>query len=158
MIGFRAAPVSRALSAALIAMVLAVAALGVPPVGAQTLKLYKNPECMCCEDYAAYLRGHGFKVTVEATENLAAMQGAAGIPEGFEGCHMTTIEGYVVSGHVPMTIIERLLEERPAIRGITLPGMPAGAPGMDGPKEEPFVVFAIEGADAAGDPRVYATE
>jgi hypothetical protein len=63
------------------------------------------------------------------------------VPPEFEGCHTIEIGGYVVEGHVPATIIRKLLKERPNIRGISLPGMPDGSPGMSGIKREPFVVY-----------------
>jgi hypothetical protein len=63
------------------------------------------------------------------------------VPPEFEGCHTIEIGGYVVEGHVPATIIRKLLKERPKIRGISLPGMPDGSPGMSGIKREPFVVY-----------------
>ena len=64
-----------------------------------------------------------------------------------------TIDGYAVEGHVPVEVIEKLLRERPTIRGVSLPGMPPGSPGMTGEKQQPFVIYAIE----EGDPQVYAT-
>ena len=109
--------------------------------GQTQVTLYKNPECGCCEGHAAYLREHGYAVTVQPTDALA-------------GCHTTIVGPYVVEGHVPARTIERLLRERPAIRGVSLPGMPAGSPGMSGQKTEPFVIYEI----ADGPPKVYAVE
>lgn len=67
-------------------------------------------------------------------------------------CHTTLIDGYVVEGHVPVPLIERLLRERPEIPGIALPGMPQGSPGMSGIKAEPFTIYTISPAA----PRIYA--
>jgi hypothetical protein len=78
----------------------------------------------------------------------------AGIPENFEGCHLSMIDGYVVSGHVPVASVERLLSEQPKIVGITLPGMPQGSPGMSGRKTEPFTTYEI----GSQSPRIYAVE
>lgn len=105
--------------------------------------IYKTPQCGCCDEYAGYLRQNGFKVTVRETHQLAPMSRKAGIPEKFEGCHLAHIDGYVVSGHVPVAAIRKLLQERPAIGGITLPGMPLGSPGMGGAKQEPFKIYEI---------------
>ncbi len=105
--------------------------------------LYKNPDCGCCEGYADYLRAHGFKVTVKATNDLAEISAKAGIPSELEGCHTAFIENYVVDGHVPVEAIDKLLAQRPAIKGITLPGMPEGAPGMSGTKAGPLTVYAV---------------
>ena len=116
--------------------------------------LYRTPQCGCCEAYADYLRGTGYKVTVESTDDLAAIKRMHGAPEPFEGCHTTLIEGYVIEGHVPVKTLDRLLGERPDIRGISLPGMPQGSPGMSGRKDAPFTIYEI----SEGDPRVLAVE
>jgi hypothetical protein len=75
------------------------------------------------------------------------------IPQQFEGCHTIEVGGYVVEGHVPASVVDRLLKERPAIRGISLPGMPDGSPGMTGEKKEPFVIYEL-----SNEGKVYATE
>jgi hypothetical protein len=105
--------------------------------------LYKDPQCGCCEGYAAYLRENGFEVEVKPTNDLAEISRKAGVPEELQGCHTTFIDGYVVDGHVPVKVVRRLLSERPAIVGITLPGMPTGSPGMTGHKTGPFKIYAV---------------
>ena len=119
--------------------------------------LYKNPSCQCCEGYADYLRKNGFTVEVKPTNDLAEISRKAGVPEQLEGCHTMFVEGYpyVIDGHVPVEVVKKLLAEKPAIAGITLPGMPAGSPGMFGGKTEPFVIYALPKGGAA--PTVYAT-
>ena len=126
----------------------AVQAAGIP------VMLYKNPECDCCEGYAAYLRKHGFTVTVKASHDLAEISRKAGIPAELEGCHTAFIGDYVVDGHVPVAVINKLLTEHPQIKGITLPGMPQGSPGMYGKKTGPFTIYAI---DEDGKPIVFMT-
>jgi hypothetical protein len=116
--------------------------------------LYKNPQCTCCEGYAAYLRENGFEIDVKPTNDLAQISKKAGVPEDLQGCHTMFIEGYVVDGHVPVQVVRKLLSERPRIAGITLPGMPEGSPGMTGRKRGPFVIYAIS-KDAP--PIVYVT-
>ncbi|MQA65623.1 MAG: DUF411 domain-containing protein [Alphaproteobacteria bacterium] len=116
--------------------------------------LYRNPECGCCEAYAEYLRKNGFSVTVKLTHSLPLIKRQHNVQRELEGCHTTLVGGYVVEGHVPVGTINRLLSERPAIRGISLPGMPEGSPGMSGPKREPFTIYEI----TDGSPRVYAVE
>jgi hypothetical protein len=106
--------------------------------------LYKTPGCECCSGYADYLRSHGFTVTVKETEKLAAISGNAGIPPELQGCHTSFLGGYVVDGHVPIEAVQKLLAERPAIKGLALAGMPTGSPGMPGPKQEPFIIHAID--------------
>ena len=129
-------------------------ALSDAPAFAADVTLYKNPQCGCCEDYADYLRRNGFAVTVKPTHDLALMSRQAGIPDDFQGCHLAHVDGYVVSGHVPVNTVKRLLRERPAIQGVTLPGMPMGSPGMSGDKTGPFTIYEI----GAGRPKVYAVE
>lgn len=121
---------------------------------AEEVTLYKNPQCGCCEGYADYLRKNGFTVTVEPTHELVPMSRAAGIPDNFQGCHLAFIDDYVVSGHVPVATVDRLLTERPAIKGVTLPGMPQGSPGMSGTKTGPFTVYTV----GETQPSVYAVE
>jgi hypothetical protein len=135
---------------------LFVAALGLAPATAEQLKatMYKQPYCGCCDGHADHLRQNGYDVTVRQAENLPSIKKRYRVPQEFEGCHTTIIGGYVVEGHVPATIIRRLLKERPAIQGISLPGMPDGSPGMTGEKKEPFVIYSF-GDDGA---EVYARE
>jgi hypothetical protein len=117
--------------------------------------LYKNPQCSCCEGYAAYLRENGFDVDVKPTNDLAEISQKAGVPEAYQGCHTMFVADYVVDGHVPVDVIRRLLSERPPIAGITLPGMPTGSPGMTGHKTQSFVIYAV--TRDGKPPTVYAT-
>lgn len=118
--------------------------------------LYKTPECSCCEGYAAYLRENGFEVDVKATSDLSEVSRKAGVPAKLQGCHTVFVDGYVVDGHVPVNIIRKMLSERPAIAGITLPGMPQGSPGMTGRKTGAFTVYAVFKDKTT--PKVYAVE
>lgn len=117
--------------------------------------LYKTPNCGCCEGYASYLRENGYQVTVKPSHDMPMIKKLAGVPEALEGCHTTMIDGYVVEGHVPVAAVGKLLEDRPKIRGISLPGMPQGSPGMSGRKSAPFTIFEIK--DGASD-KVFAVE
>jgi hypothetical protein len=115
--------------------------------------LYKNPQCTCCESYAQYLDQSGFKVDVKATNDLAEISRKAGIPEDLQGCHTSFIGSYVVDGHVPVKTIRKLLDEKPAIVGITLPGMPPGSTGMSGDKTASLIVYAV--SKDGSPPRVF---
>jgi len=115
--------------------------------------MYVNPQCSCCLGHANYLRQQGFNITVKETNDMSLIRRQHGVPEKFEGCHIMLIQGYVVEGHVPASAIRRLLAERPRIKGISLPGMPEGSPGMTGVKAEPFKILEI--SDEA---RVFAVE
>lgn len=118
--------------------------------------LYKNPQCSCCEQYAAYLEQNGFTVEVKPTNNLDQIASDAGVPPDLEGCHTMMIDGYAFDGLIPVDVVKKVLNERPAIAGITLAGMPTGAPGMGGDKTGPFTIYAFTKGGAA--PTVYAVE
>ena len=123
--------------------------------GPKDVVLYKNPQCSCCEGYADYLRTNGYSVTVKPTHNLSLIKRRNGVPEQFDGCHTSLIDGYVVEGHVPVGTLNRLLSERPNIKGIALPGMPMGSPGMVGDKEAPFEIHQFT---SSGKTKLYAVE
>jgi hypothetical protein len=116
-------------------------------VQAETLKgtLFKQQQCECCEAHAEYLRKNGFDLTIEPVKNLASMSLSAGVPAGFQGCHLIKLSGYVFEGHLTSEIIKRVLSEQPQdLIGLSIPGMPNGVPGMDGPKDGPIKVYAIK--------------
>jgi hypothetical protein len=124
------------------------------PAGSRgQVTLYKNPQCECCEGYADYLRRNGFEVKVIPTNDLTVMGEKYGIPDSLQPCHLSLIGGYVVGGHIPIEVVNRLLSEKPQIVGITLPGMPPGTPGMPGKKPGPLTIYEI----GKGPPKVYAT-
>ena len=104
--------------------------------------LYKNPQCGCCSGYADYMRENGYSIKVISTEQLSMVKKSYGITDEMESCHTMAIDGYVVEGHVPVSMVDKLLSERPDVTGIYLPGMPMGSPGMGGEKEEPFKVYS----------------
>ncbi len=113
-------------------------------LGAGTLAtIYRDPGCGCCDSYAEYLQAHGFEVELVDDRNFDDRSVEVGVPEQGLGCHLATIDGYAVSGLVPAEIIRRLLDERPAITGLTLPGMPANAPGMAPEKTGTLKVYAF---------------
>lgn len=119
-----------------------------PPLEAT---LYKNAGCQCCDAYAAYLNRQGFDITVVASSDLNAVKREYGVPPQLAACHTMPIGDYVVEGHVPADVLARLLRERPEIRGISLPGMPLGSPGMSGQKQGPFEIQII----GDGRPEIY---
>lgn len=122
-------------------------------VGAgKKVTLYKDPQCSCCEGYADYLRSNGFEVGIVPTHDLPLLDDKYGIATDLQPCHISLVDGYVVGGHVPVEVVNRLLTERPKITGITLPGMPLGSPGMGGHKTAPFKIYEI----TKGPPKIYA--
>lgn len=138
------------------ALLLALSVLFAPSAGADPVfvMMFKNPQCDCCEEYAKYLRQHGFKVAVKPTHSMSLISRQNGVPEHLAGCHTMLIGGYVVEGHVPVSAINKLLTERPKIKGISLPGMPDGSPGMTGVKTAPLEILEI----SDDPPKVFAVE
>lgn len=134
---------------------LSLALLSPATAFAEQAILYKNPQCGCCEGHAEHLRANGIDVKSVATHDLAFKRQEQDVPMDLVGCHMLLIDGYVVEGHVSAATVKRLLTERPAVKGISLPGMPIGSPGMEGPKTEPFIIYTFGGS---GEPQVFAVE
>lgn len=137
---------SATVAVALASIIAGLTAVTAPANAEEKLSaiLYRNPSCDCCLEYAKYLRANGFDVKVDAKQDLALIRKQLGVPEKFEGCHVMTIGGYAIEGHVPVDTIKKLLAEHPHIIGISLPGMPTGTPGMMGPKTGPFKIYEIE--------------
>ena len=115
--------------------------------------LYKDPNCPCCEGHADYLNKNGFSVEIIPTTDLLAKFREAQVTSELNGCHLIMVDGYAVVGHVPVEAIRKLLTERPKIIGISIPGMPVGLPGMEGPRSGPIAVYEI--VTGAGRSRVY---
>jgi len=134
----------------------AAAAMGAAPTGAPLpgVVLYKSRFCGCCGKWADHLRAAGFRVVVRDVDDLLRVESRFGVPKGLGSCHTAVAGGYVVVGHVPADVLQRLLDERPAIVGVSVPGMPGGAPGMEGGIRRAYDVVAF---DREGLRRVYAT-
>lgn len=116
------------------------------PAKATAMTVIRNPGCGCCEAWAEIARNAGFQVTMTEEADPMAVKRRYGVPEQLASCHTALVGGYVVEGHVPIAAVQKLLRERPPIKGIAVPGMPAGSPGMetsDGTKE-PFQVMAFD--------------
>lgn len=127
-----------------IATALLALALQVPSMAAVVpVKLFKNPNCYCCDLYAKHLELNGFKVELVNTTDMARVKQKYGIPGRLEGCHTALVDGYIVEGLVPAKFVQQVLKERPKIKGLALPGMPVGAPGMDGAKAKPLEVYRL---------------
>lgn len=105
--------------------------------------MYKSPSCTCCLQYASYLKKLGYGVHIEGIEDMSEIKSRFGVPYELESCHTMELEGYIIEGHVPEEAIQKLLTERPDIKGIGLAGMPSGSPGMPGSKTASFVIYEI---------------
>jgi hypothetical protein len=118
------------------------------------VKLYRNPTCGCCEVYARYLRSNGFAVEIIDTTDLTSIKQKYAVPSHLEGCHTAIIGDYVFEGLIPADQIKRVLNEQLKIKGLSVPGMAVGAPGMPGDKRGPINVYSLE---PASPPKVFAT-
>ncbi len=116
--------------------------------------MYKDPNCGCCGKWAAHMRSAGFAVKEVASARMDLVKQEAGVPEAQGSCHTATVGGYVVEGHVPATDVRRMLAEKPAIRGLSAPGMPLGSPGMEGPY--PAERYDVVSFDAQGRSAVFS--
>tara|TARA_R110002049_G_scaffold44303_2_gene129674 strand:- start:1022 stop:1471 length:450 start_codon:yes stop_codon:yes gene_type:complete len=120
----------------------------------EELVVYKDPNCGCCGAWATHMREHGFAVREVATQEMGLVKSEAGVPRALGSCHTATVGGYVIEGHVPADDVRRLLDEKPALAGLAVPGMPQGSPGMEGPY--PPQRYEVIGFDGKGGTKVYA--
>jgi len=120
-----------------------------------TVVVYKTPTCGCCNGWIRHLEDAGFTVDAKNVSDLSlvTMKRELGVTAQMSSCHTALIGDYVVEGHVPADQIKRLLSEEPEIAGITVPGMPIGSPGMEGPGARPYAAYSF---DHSGQLRVFA--
>ena len=115
--------------------------------------VHKNASCGCCLLWVEHMQQAGFAVEVRNVDNLEPVKTRVGIPAGKGSCHTAEVDGYFVEGHVPADDVKRLLAERPDAKGLTVPGMPLGSPGMEVPdgRVQPYVVelVAADGSTSA---------
>ena len=124
------------------------------PPAPLAIRVVKSPSCGCCQSWVDYLKTKGFTVTVEAREEFTALKRANGVTPALESCHTAFINGYVVEGHVPAELIKKLVETKPAgVKGIAVPGMPIGSPGMEQGPPQSYTVYTF---DAKGKATVFA--
>ena len=119
-----------------------------------TVKVYRTPTCGCCGKWVSHLEANGFEVEVEEMDDVTPVKMANAVPGKLSSCHTAIVGGYVVEGHVPASDVVRLLEERPAVNGLAVPGMPIGSPGMEGPHPERYRVLTF---DSEGKTEVFST-
>ncbi len=111
-----------------------------------SMTVYRDPSCGCCKAWAEIAGEAGYRVSVVDRPDMSAIKRKLGVPEELASCHTTVVGGYVIEGHVPLAEVRRLLAARPAgIKGIAVPGMPRGSPGMEMPdgSTDPFEVMAF---------------
>ena len=129
---------------------VAQAAPSVTPV---SIKVYKTPTCGCCKSWVEHLEQNGFKVEVMDMPDLSSVKAKYGVKPELQACHTAVVGNYVVEGHVPADLILKMINEKPAIAGIAVPGMPMGSPGMEGGTKESYTVLSF---DSTGKSSVYA--
>jgi hypothetical protein len=115
--------------------------------------VYASPSCACCHKWIGHLGDNGFDVTKELVADVTPLKKRYGVPEHLWSCHTAVVDGYAIEGHVPADLIQRMLSERPNIAGLAAPGMPNGAPGMEGPTKDRYEVVAFT---RSGETSVYA--
>jgi hypothetical protein len=135
--------------AALPVLLLSGAAQAFPPPRLPPMTIHRDPGCGCCGNWAELARGAGYPVSVVDEPDMPALKRRLGVPRQLEACHTAEVAGYVIEGHVPLNAVAWLLTRHPrGVRGLGVPGMPAGSPGMEVPRgqEESFQVFAFNAA------------
>lgn len=131
------------------------AALPTPDPDLPVVRVWKSPTCGCCGGWVDHLREAGFAVEVEDVQDLASVKAEHGVAPHLQSCHTALVDGFVVEGHVPADDIRKLLEERPEVAGLAVPGMPVGSPGMEyGDQVDPYDVLTF---DAEGATTVWAS-
>lgn len=109
------------------------------------ITIHKDPSCGCCTGWVEHLRRAGFEISIVETADRTALLARHGVPSQMMSCHTGIVGPYAVEGHVPAADVRRLLREKPDARGLAVPGMPIGSPGMEAPDgwREPYDVFLI---------------
>lgn len=132
-----------------------IGALALPAWAGPTVEVYKTSTCGCCNKWIDHLKQNGFQVVARDVEDVVPYKYRYGVPYGMGSCHTARVGGYTIEGHVPAREIKRLLTERPkGARGLAVPGMPHGSPGMEGFQKDPYEVTLFDGQ---GRTSAYAT-
>ena len=117
------------------------------------MTVYKTKTCGCCAKWVDHLRANGFAVTVNDVPSTEPYRKQYGVPDNLQSCHTGVVNGYTVEGHVPAADIQKLLKTKPRAKGIAVPGMPMGSPGMEGPRSDAYATVLF---DATGKATVFA--
>lgn len=128
------------LAMAILGLSVSTAALAQQPV----VEVYKSATCGCCTDWIKHLQQNGFTVKAHDVGDASAYRAKFGVPDQLGSCHTATVGGYAIEGHVPAREIKRLLLEKPKAKGLAVPAMPRGSPGMEGPRSDPYEVLLFQ--------------
>jgi len=146
----------------------ALGGVALTAVGARTLlaqqqaplppmTIYKSASCGCCKLWVDHARANGFTVRTVDTEDLNSVKREMGIPPALASCHTVVVGSYVVEGHVPAADVKRLLKDRPRVRGLAVPGMPIGSPGMEQGPVSGYERYDVIAFEQSGATRVFAS-
>jgi hypothetical protein len=128
----------------LTAVAVSMLSLPLPALTATTrIAVTKDPNCSCCSGWVDHLKKSGFNVVVTESSDLAAVKARLEVPVGLAACHTAEVDGYVIEGHVPAAAIRQLLTKRPSAKGLAVPGMPAGSPGMEAEGAPPEIYDVV---------------
>jgi hypothetical protein len=111
---------------------------------APVIEVYKSASCGCCTGWVDHLKASGFAVNVQNVANPSEYREKYGMPDALGSCHTGMVQGYAIEGHVPGSEIKRLLAEKPRAKGLAVPSMPMGSPGMEGPRNDPYDVLLVQ--------------
>jgi len=120
---------------------------------AEEIMVYKSPTCGCCNKWVSHLENQGFDVKTKNMRDVRLIKDEFGVQQKFQSCHTAKIGKYFIEGHVSAKDIKRLLKEKPDIKGLSVPGMPMGSPGMEGHRKDKYDVIAI---DKNNNTRIYS--
>ncbi|QFU03028.1 hypothetical protein FIU83_15380 [Halomonas sp. THAF5a] len=143
-------PLHRLILAGALASAAASPALAEAPL----VEMHKDPNCGCCTAWAEHMEAAGFEVRQHATRDMRAVKIEHGLTPGLASCHTAVVDGYVIEGHVPAADVRRLLDERPDLAGLAVPGMPHGSPGMETGRHDDYAVLGWHHDDRT--PSVFA--
>ena len=125
---------------ALVAMASVVQARVAFAAEEPSITVHKDPSCGCCSGWVQHVQKAGFVTKVFDTNDIDAVKKRLGVPDDLAACHTAEVAGYVIEGHVPAAALRRFLAEKPQAKGLPVPGMPIGSPGMEGGKPEKYDV------------------
>ena len=120
----------------------------------KAMHIYKTPWCGCCQVWTDAMKKAGYKVTIENVEDLSVIKKLAGVPDKLESCHTAQLGHYTLEGHVPLEAIQRLMTERPKIKGLAVPGMPQGSLGMGYDPSAKYEVYSFTNS-RSNEPQVF---
>jgi hypothetical protein len=130
----------------MLAAAAALAGGALPALGqvAPRVTVYKNPACGCCGGWVKHMQANGFRVEPMNVVDVAPIRQQNGVPDALASCHTALVGGYAIEGHVPAADVRRLLRERPAVKGLAVPGMVPGSPGMEQGPPQRYATIAFD--------------